>query len=139
MANEILTDVESSPIDNLPVAAGKRRRGRPRKVREAEAAAKEGPATSPDVLSEVKGAISQALAKKKAPDPLTRKGIVAITKQVARSTVTKLVRNEQKLAQPQPAGLESEIRDVIAAQNSSDVLTTEHGQSHPYWFLLRNR
>lgn len=137
----------SSPVDNLPVAAGKRRRGRPKKVREAAAAAvtssspADGSAAAPanaDLASVVTQAVAKAVKKSKLPGPETRKGIVGLVKQVTRQEVARAVKGELS-TRDFSAGVADEVRGAVTANDSQDTLTTQHGQSHPFWHLLRNR
>ena len=149
MATDILSDPEpakASPVDSLPVAAGKNRRGRPRGRRVADAAIAvldgadaASPQSSPDLVADIKHAVEEAVKRPKAPGAMTRKGIVSAARAVARSTVRSLVNRELKASDPSPPGLESQIHDVISAEQTKGVLTTEHGQSHPFWHLLRLR
>jgi hypothetical protein len=140
---------EKSPVENLPVAAGKRRRGRPRKnplpppVQGGTTAA----ATSPQVAAvgaviaqAVKTAVMSSLAKRAPADPLSRSAVAQVASSVARSELRKLVQDEVANARPD-LGTQSraEVRDVIADASARDVLSTDHGQGNPHWHLLRNR
>lgn len=135
-----------SPVDNLPVAAGKRRRGRPKKVREAAAAenppqpgdGSPPPPPNADIASVVTQAVEKAVKKTKAPGPETRKGIVGLVKQVTRHEVARAVKGELA-TRDYNAGIADEVRDAVTANDSQDALTTQHGQDHPFWHLLRTR
>jgi len=141
---QVIEETEKSPVDNLPVATGKRRRGRPRKARVVEAAQEAvsaSDAASPagaDVGQVVTAAVEKALKRKKAPGPETRQGIVGLVKQVTRQEVARAVKGELKTREFN-AGMADEVREAVTVHDSSDALATQHGQSHPFWHLLRTR
>lgn len=141
----VFPDEAKSPVENLPVGAGKKRRGRPKKVRVAESGSvpavnpvADGSAQPADISDVVTAAIGKALKKGKPPGPETRKGITGLVKQVTRSEVQRAVRNELKTRQAD-VGIAEEVRETITAADSSDALATQHGQDHRFWHLLRAR
>lgn len=148
-AADILPDDDQgkSPIDNLPVAAGKKRRGRPRKehvVAAVNGAIAKAPGTAAtqsgvDALkAAVKTAIEKALARRKPAGPTSRQGIAGLAKQVARSEVASAIRSGIS-EQGGTVGLERQIAETTTPDEQRDAVATEHGQSHPFWHLLRNR
>lgn len=156
MADDILGDSQDERIENLPVAAGKRRRGRPRKVRIADAVENavvtapanpqsqengvSPPSSASDLRKIVRDAVEGVVKARKPASPHSKKGVLGVLKQVARSEVRKLVTRELQNAKSDVgAASQSEIRDVVADEVTRDVLSTDHGQSHPFWHLLMNR
>lgn len=94
MADEILPgdDSEKSPVDNLPVAAGKKRRGRPRKARPA----------SEQVI------VPAPEAKEPAePSGMARKNVVALVKQLVKQHAP------APAAQPQPPDSEKQLTAAV--------------------------
>jgi hypothetical protein len=137
---------EKSPVENLPVASGKKRRGRPRKVREAETAAdaagkqpENGSSPPADLVSTIKSAVKEAVEKNTRPTgPTSRKGIAGLVRQLTRSEVRRAVAEESGGNAPSP-GLAAHVRDVLADDEVKAVASVDHGQSHPWWFLMRTR
>lgn len=144
-----ISDSESSPVDNLPVGAGKKRRGRPRKARVSAESAAVGPPTvaggdgapppgTDGVVGLVKEAVSEAIKKNKPPGLTSRRGIVGLAKQVARVEARKLVGEQSKEVGGQ-VGLSAEISKQEGLIEAQGALSTQHGQDHPFWHLLRQR
>jgi hypothetical protein len=138
---DILTD---SPVENLPAASGKKRKGRPRKQRiddaatiAASMASQALPLQAEEVKAAIKEAVTAAVKKPKAADPESVKGIAGLEREVTRAAVKKAVREE--IGSDPDAGISRAVRETITGSEAREALTTEHGQSHPFWHLLRTR
>lgn len=142
-SGEVVNQTDSSPIDHLPVAAGKRRRGRPRKIREAAAAegqtsetASKAGSPPADISKIVKSAVAEAIQRNKPAGPTTRRGIVGLVKQVASQEARRAVKQEL----PDSPVVETQVRQHLANEEKEEILAdSEHRRSHPYWHLLRMR
>lgn len=90
------------------------------------------------IISEVREVISEALKRKELPPALSRRGIAGLAKQVARAEVRRTVSSELGGSDPS-AGIGSLVRDALSEATASDAISTDHGQSHPFWHILRSR
>lgn len=144
MADEILSESDQkSPIEHLPVAAGKRRRGRPRKTHVAaavmDAVKGDGPApAAADLASVVENAVEKVLKRGRTPSPGSVKGINAAVRQVERSDVRRAVKLE--VGASAHSGRDAEVLDALADAEKKEIAAQPtFGPGHPRWHELRSR
>lgn len=128
-----------SPVENLPVAAGKKRRGRPKKIREAAAASTEAAALpSDDFKSVVKQAVQEATKKAPAPGALTRKGVAGLVKQLVRQNARTTVNAELRSDDGQVIGptAVADVRKELADQDKKEIQAQSAAEHHPHRAIL---
>lgn len=147
MADDILTQ-GPSPVDNLPAAQGKRRRGRPRKHRieetaniAAEIASSALPIQKEEVKAAIREAVKEAVKRPEPVDPESVKGIQGLATQVRRAAAKKAVTEELRRDDGEVISgvTEETISDVIAQQEIDSIRADQKKPKPPHWWLLRMR
>lgn len=147
---DILTDADS-PVDNLPVAAGGKRRGRPRKVRIDDAASNAAavaaaslPLQAEEIKKVVKEAVTAAVSKPKppAPAPESPKGIAGLEKEIKRAATKRKIRQELKRtgASDLAPATDELVEEAISRQSVESIRQSLASEARPpHWWLLRMR